>query len=63
MAAATARLDEIVRTLGDLAVRVQGPVSGARTRGIGENGFILVRHADTMMVDEAIKRIAETTRS
>jgi hypothetical protein len=63
MAAATARLDEIARTLGDLTVRVQGPATGVRTRGIGENGFILVRHADTMMVDEAIKRIAETTRS
>jgi len=62
--AAASHIDEIARMLGDLAVRVKAPVSGSGTsKGLADDSFILVRHAETAVVDEALRRIIESTQA
>jgi hypothetical protein len=56
-------LDEIVQELGDIVVQVQAPQVGqASSNALGGDGFILVRHAETAVVDDALKRIADTVQ-
>lgn len=56
-------LDEIVRELGDIVVQFQAPrVGQASSKALGDEGFILVRHAETAVVDDALKRIADGAR-
>jgi hypothetical protein len=52
-----------VRVLGDIVVQVQAPrVGQASSTALGGDGFILVRHAETAVVDDALQRIADSVR-
>jgi hypothetical protein len=53
-------LREIVRELGDIVVQVQEPRAGQPwTNALAGDGFVLLRHAETAVVDEALQRIAD----
>ncbi len=58
--AAVHGLDEIVRELGDIVVQVQAPRAGQPWSNAPDgDGFVLLRHAETAVVDEALKGIAD----
>jgi hypothetical protein len=60
---AVSGFDEIVAELGQIAVQVQAPTVGQlMTKAPGGNGFVLVRHTETAVVDDALKRIAAAVR-
>jgi hypothetical protein len=53
-------LDAIVRELGEIVVRAEPPsVPRSNSDAIGVDGFVLVRHPETRVVDAALRRIAE----
>jgi hypothetical protein len=56
-------LDAIVRELGDIVVQVEPPSVGRKgSDAPGADGFVLVRHEETRVVDAALRRIAECAR-
>jgi hypothetical protein len=56
-------LDTVARELGDILVHVEAPaVVRESVRAPGVDGFALVRHTETRVVDAALKRIAECVR-
>jgi hypothetical protein len=56
-------LNVILRELGDIVVQVEPPsVERKSSDAPGIDGFVLVRHADTRVVDAALRRIAECVR-
>jgi hypothetical protein len=53
-------LGEMVRELGDIVVQVQAPQIGQPWPGaLAGNGFVLLRHAETAVVDEALQRLVD----
>ena len=56
-------LGEIARKLGDLVVESRLPQPGQRQSGSYEGeGYIIVRHPETSVVEEALQRIVTTVR-
>ncbi len=56
-------LEEIQRELGALITEVQAPRIGQARSGSHEGeGVVLVRHAETKVVDEALRRVIERVR-
>ncbi|CAN5282193.1 ATP-grasp domain-containing protein [soil metagenome] len=56
-------LDELHRDLGSLVVEVSLPRPGVMSSGIYEgDGFVTVRHADTAVVTEALRRLVTGVR-
>lgn len=56
-------LDEVVRELGDVVAVVEAPQAGQPTsRSLGGNGYALVKHKETEVVEKALRRIAEAVR-
>jgi hypothetical protein len=54
-------LDGIVRELGDLVVQVREPRPGESWSDALTSGcFVLLRHAETAVVEEALRRIADS---
>jgi hypothetical protein len=56
-------LEEITQTLGDIVVEAKIPQPGQTPSGSYEGeGYIIVRHPETNVVDEALKKIVNTVR-
>lgn len=56
-------LREACADLGDLVVEVQAPVVGrAASSSYEGDGFVLVRHPDTALVEKAVRHIVDTVR-
>ncbi len=56
-------LDEVQRELGELIVETKLPRIGMTTTGTYEGeGFVIVRHPETAVVENALKRIVSTVR-
>ncbi len=54
---------EIVRDLGDIVVEAKIPQPGQAISGSYEGeGFVIVRHAETSVVEGALDRIITTVR-
>ena len=56
-------LDEMRRELGDIVMESKLPKPGTAPTGTYEGeGYIVVRHPDTHVVEQALKRLVETVR-
>jgi hypothetical protein len=56
-------LAQVQRELGDLVVDARLPAAGQTPTGSYEGeGFVIVRHAETAVVEEAVRRIVSTVR-
>lgn len=56
-------LDEVRRELGELVVEVQPPLPGQpRVQGYEGEGYVIVRHPETAVVEQALKRIITNVR-
>ncbi len=54
-------LEEIAQTLGDIVVEAKIPKPGQTPSGSYEGeGYIIVRHPETQVVEEALKKIVST---
>lgn len=56
-------LETVQRELGDIVVEAKLPKPGASPTGTYEGeGYVIVRHPETKVVEEALKRLVETVR-
>ncbi len=56
-------LEEVAKSLGDLVVEAKIPDLGQQPTGSYEGeGYIIVRHPDTQVVENAVRRIVETVQ-
>jgi formate-dependent phosphoribosylglycinamide formyltransferase (GAR transformylase) len=56
-------LDEACADLGELLVQVRAPIVGkAASTSYEGDGFVLVRHPDTALVEKAVRHIVDTVR-
>jgi formate-dependent phosphoribosylglycinamide formyltransferase (GAR transformylase) len=56
-------LEDVLRELGDLVVEVKRPVGGMpKSDSYEGDGYVLVRHRETAVVEEALRRIVSRVR-